>query len=133
MKRQGVSFPWISTLSADAPDHLQPRPAALGRIEHQLVHQVADHGEAKSTMLPRLTRKIRYTETAAGIRDAYLHARRQDLVLDLVALHRGVADHVGHRLRNGELEVVDLLRFESCQTSGLAHHQTGQQHILWAA
>src|SRR5918992_1322394 len=125
-----MSFPG---LAAGAPDHLQSRPAALGRIEHQFVHQVADHGEAKSTMLTRLTRKIRYTETAAGIRDAYLHARRQDSVLDLVALYRGVADHVGHRLCNGELEVVDLVRFESCQTPGMTHHQTGEQHVLWTA
>jgi hypothetical protein len=84
-------------------------------------------------MLVRLTRKIRNAETAAGICDAYLDAQRQDSVLDLVALYRGVADHVGHRLGNGELEVVDFLRFESCQTSGLAHHQTGEQHIFRAA
>src|SRR5215210_8759101 len=113
-----MSSPWIPGLSADAPDHLQPRPSALGGVEHQLIHQVADHSEAEPTMLVRLTRKIRNAETTAGIRDAYLDAQRQDSVLDLVALHRGVADHVGHRLGNDALEVVDLLRFDSSQTSG---------------
>src|ERR687896_1451942 len=111
MKRQGVSFPWIPSLSADAPDHLQPRPSALGRVEHQLVHQVADHSEAEPTMLVRLTREIRNAETAAGIRDAYLDAQRQDPVLDLVAIHRGVPDPVGHRLRNRAPEGLDPLKF----------------------
>src|ERR687898_763571 len=126
MKRQEVSFLWISSLSADAPDHLQTRPSALGRVEHQLVYQVADHGEAEPAMVVRLAREIRNAETAASVGDAFLDAQWQDPVVDLVGLHRGMADHVGHSLGNGELEGVDFLRLEACQASDLAHHQTGE-------
>src|SRR5215207_1048903 len=126
MKHQEVSFTWVSSLSADAPDHLQARPSAPGRVEYQLVYQVADHGEPEPAMVVRLAREIRNAETATGVSDAYLDAQRQDPVLDLVAFHRGMADHVGHGLGNGELEVVNFLWFESRQASDPAHHQTGE-------
>src|SRR5829696_6138848 len=100
-KRRAIHFSWLFGLSAGPPDHLQSCSPALRRVEHQLVHEVAYNREAKPAVLIRFTREIRHAETAAVIRNAYLDAQRQDLVLDLVALHGSVADHVGYRLGNG--------------------------------
>src|SRR5918998_1697209 len=91
----------VGALRAGAPDHLQARPAALRRVEHQLVYEVAHHGEAEATLPVGRTRQIRDVEPAARVYDGYLDRSREHPVLDLVVLHRSVADNVGCSLGYG--------------------------------
>src|SRR5215212_1701665 len=114
---------------ADAPDHLQPRPATLSRVEHQLVDEVADDGEAEPSLPVGDARQVRDVEPATGIYDGYLDGPRPHPVLDLVALDRRVPDDVGRGLRDGELEIVDVLGSEAGDPSDLGHHEAGEQNV----
>src|SRR5829696_4917484 len=89
-----------------APDHLQPRPAALRRVEHQLVDQVADDGEAEPSLPVGHAHQVRDVEPATGIYDGYL---------------------------DGPLEVVDVLGPKAREPPDLGHHEAGEQHVLRAA